>query len=251
MSLQACAETVKQGDPDRFLATMASPISARKVLFPIYAFNVEVARAPWVTQETMIAEMRLQWWRDALDEIRLGGMVRRHEVITPMSGLIDTEGAEILDKLVQARRWDVYKDPFTDVAHFNAYLDATAGGLLWASSRALGARDCEEQARNIGWASGLTNWFLAVPHLKAMGRVPLVDDRPEAIAELARNGLAKLKQSKAVCGVMRPAMLSAWRAQALLKMVFRNPGIVVNGELAQSEFVRRGSLLWQRFALVR
>ena len=60
MSLQACAELVERGDPDRFLATMAAPVALRATLFPLYAFNVEIARAPWVTQEPMIAEMRLQ-----------------------------------------------------------------------------------------------------------------------------------------------------------------------------------------------
>ena len=69
MSLQACADLVQRGDPDRFAAAMAAPVAARKVLFPLYAFNLEVARAPWVTEEPMIAEMRLQWWRDALGEI--------------------------------------------------------------------------------------------------------------------------------------------------------------------------------------
>ena len=51
---------------------MAAPVEARRVLFPLYAFNVEVARAPWVTSEPMIGEMRLQWWRDALEEIARG-----------------------------------------------------------------------------------------------------------------------------------------------------------------------------------
>ncbi|MEQ8366967.1 MAG: phytoene synthase, partial [Roseicyclus sp.] len=62
MSLQACAELVARGDPDRFRATMAAPVDARRVLFPLYAFNIEVSRAPWVTAEPMIAEMRLQFW---------------------------------------------------------------------------------------------------------------------------------------------------------------------------------------------
>ena len=76
----ACAAIVEKGDPDRFLAAMAAPVAARRVLFPLYALNIEVARAPWVTEEAMIAEMRLQWWRDALAEIAAGGQVRRHEV---------------------------------------------------------------------------------------------------------------------------------------------------------------------------
>jgi len=64
--LVACAKLVERGDPLRFRTVMAAPLHARRVLFPLYAFNVEVSRAPWVTQEPMIAEMRLQWWRDAL-----------------------------------------------------------------------------------------------------------------------------------------------------------------------------------------
>ena len=61
MSIQACADLVHRGDPDRFAAIMAAPVGARERLFPIFAFNLEVARAPWVTAEAMIAEMRLQW----------------------------------------------------------------------------------------------------------------------------------------------------------------------------------------------
>jgi hypothetical protein len=70
MSLQACAEMVARGDPDRFRAAMAAPLAARQMLFPLYAFNIEVSRAPWVTAEPIIAEMRLQFWRDVIEETR-------------------------------------------------------------------------------------------------------------------------------------------------------------------------------------
>ena len=94
--VKACAALVQRADPDRFRATMAAPVSARSVLFPVYALNVEVARAPWVTQESMIAEMRLQWWRDALQQIAEGTAVRRHEVVTPLSRVLSPHLAGIL-----------------------------------------------------------------------------------------------------------------------------------------------------------
>ncbi|MGR3618044.1 MAG: squalene/phytoene synthase family protein, partial [Roseovarius sp.] len=72
MTLQACADLVRRGDPDRFLATMAAPPPARRILFPLYAFNLEVARAPWMVSEPMIAEMRLQFWRDVVEEMGQG-----------------------------------------------------------------------------------------------------------------------------------------------------------------------------------
>ncbi len=42
--VNACAAIVQRGDPDRFMATMAAPVAARRVLFPLYALNVEIAR---------------------------------------------------------------------------------------------------------------------------------------------------------------------------------------------------------------
>jgi len=63
MSLEACRDLVEAADRDRFDVTVLAPENVQKILWPLYAFNVEVSRAPWVTQEPMIAEIRLQWWR--------------------------------------------------------------------------------------------------------------------------------------------------------------------------------------------
>ncbi|MEL7216333.1 MAG: phytoene synthase, partial [Pseudomonadota bacterium] len=45
MSWTACAELVRTGDPDRFLAAMTASVEGRARLFPLYAFNLEVAKA--------------------------------------------------------------------------------------------------------------------------------------------------------------------------------------------------------------
>jgi hypothetical protein len=65
-----------------------APVAARAPLFALYAFNLEVARAPWVTQEAMIAEMRLQWWRDTVEELGGPGPVRAHEVVAPLAEVV-------------------------------------------------------------------------------------------------------------------------------------------------------------------
>ena len=237
MSLEACAELVERGDPDRFMATMAAPPALRATLFPLYAFNVEIARAPWVTQEPMIAEMRLQWWRDALEEITTGGAVRRHEVVSPLAELLDAEACATLDLAVAARRWDIYKDPFEDAAHFEKYLDETSAGVLWTAARLTGARASEEPAvRAWGRALGLANWLRAVPALEAANRIPLVDGRPEAIRTLAAQALNLPKPAK------NAALLPAWEVKVLLKQAAQNPMRVAEGSLGQSEFRKRISL---------
>lgn len=238
MTLDACAEIVAKGDPDRFQAVLAAPLTTRKVLLPIYAFNVEVARAPWVASEPMIAEMRLQWWRDALEEIGNGGQVRRHEVVTPLAEVLEPEGAKTLEQLIAARRWDCYTDTFEDAGHFDEYLDATGGGLMWVAAQALGGDD-EAAFRSIGWASGLANLFLAIPELEARGRKPLVDGTQTAISTLARNALLRMKT---IPTAGREAAFSAWRAKGLLQRAAKYPSKVATGDLAESEFMRRLTL---------
>ena len=244
--LIACARIVERGDPDRFAAVMAAPVAARAVLFPLYAFNVEVARAPWVTAEPMIAEMRLQWWRDALAEIGSGGVVRRHEVVTPLAHVLDAKAAALLDQLVAARRWDIGREAFDDAGAFESYLEASSGHLLWVAVRALGGGD-EGVVRDAGYALGLANWLRAVPALEAAGRLPLVDGRPEAVRALAGAGLERLGRARAARGKIapaaRPAMLAVWQAGAVLRRAQAAPARVAQGQLQGAPLARRLGLM--------
>jgi len=243
MSLDACARLVEQGDPDRFAAVMAAPLAARARLLPLYAYNLELARAPWVASEPMIAEMRLQWWRDVLEDPTR----RAHEVAGPLHDLIREAAlpVDVLDRMAAARRWDVWREPFEDRAAFDAYLDDTAGGLMWLAARATGAPPgAEAPARALGQASGLANFLRAVPDLVARSRQPLLDDSPKALAALARDGLARLDQARPSRRQIGPAALSAWQAAPLLRLAAAEPDRITQGQLALSEFARRGRLLW-------
>lgn len=246
MSLDACAALVERGDPDRFRTVLAAPLAARRVLLPIYAFNVEVSRAPWLTAEPMIAEMRLQWWRDALEEIAGGGAVRRHEVASPLSEVLGPEEARLLDALVAARRWDCHSAAFEDAAHFDSYIAATAGGLMRVAALALGATETGA-AEDAGYAAGLAAWFIAVPDLEQRGRLPLVDGRGDAVAALAQGGLERLARARAAQGGLpkpaRPALWPAWRAGPVLRRAATHPAHVADGTVAESEARKRWGLM--------
>jgi phytoene synthase len=249
VSLAACADLVERGDPDRFAAVMAAPMPLRARLWPLYAFNLEIARAPWVTKEPMIAEMRLQWWRDVVAEPG----ARAHEVAGPLHDLIGAAGLDlgVLDRMAAARVWDVYSETFEDQAAFDLYLEETSAGLMWLAARACGAADQSEQAvRAYGWAAGLVAYLRAVPALEDRGRRPLVDGRPEAVRELAARGLEKISKARAgrrLVGKAAPALLAGWQAKALLRQVVADPMVVAEGRMGLSEFGRRGRLLWQGF----
>ncbi len=250
--MSALAEIVRAGDPDRFAATLAAPEAAREKLWTLYAFNLEIARAPYVTQEPLIAEMRLQFWADVMAEIARGAAPRAHEVAQPLSTLWQAEGLPVAlgEEMIAARRWDVARDPFEDEAALVAHLDATSGHLMWLSARLLGASaESEPVVRDMAHASGLANWLVAVPALRAAGRAPLVDDRDGAIRALADDGLRRLGQARAerarLPASVLPALLTGWQAGPILRRAARRPAHVREGRLQGSEFARRGGLFWR------
>lgn len=247
MSIAACAELVRRGDPDRFLAVMAAPVAARARLFPLYAFNLEIARAPWVTQEVLIAEMRLQWWRDVVAHAP-SGAAKAHEVAGPLHEVIRAAGlpAEVIDRLVAARRWDIHRDPPDGLTGLTDYLEDTGAGLMWLAARSLGAPGlAEASVRAYGWATAAAGYLRAVPQLQARGRQPL----PTGVAsrDLARLGLQKLAAARAgrqaVPRDVAPALLAGWQTEAILKRALA----AAPSALALPEVQRRGRLLWQAF----
>ncbi|MEY4984764.1 MAG: hypothetical protein RIR62_3030 [Pseudomonadota bacterium] len=253
MSLDACAALVERGDPDRFAAMMAAPVAARGPMAVLFAFNLEVARAPWVTKEPLIAEMRLQFWRDVVAEAA-AGRTRAHEVAGPLANLIRDRGlpAGLLDRMVEARRADIYPDGFADQAAMDAYLEDTGAGLMWATALALGAgaeAEAEAAVRAHGHATALVAWLRAVPELEARGHVPLVDGREVAVAALARTALARLARDGAgrPRGLARAALLPAWQTGALLRQVARDPARVGLGQMGLSPFGRQARLLRAAF----
>ncbi|NOD91589.1 squalene/phytoene synthase family protein [Ruegeria sp. HKCCD4884] len=245
--VKACAALVQRADPDRFRAAMAAPVAARALLFPIYALNVEVARAPWVTQEPMIAEMRLQWWRDALQEIAEGTTVRRHEVVTPLSRVLSPHLAGVLDEYVAVRRWDIYRDPFEDQGHFDAYINHSSGSLFLASAQTLGVAD-EDVLRDFGYAVGVANWLRAIPELENRGRVPLLDGTPDGVRALAQTALERLNKARAnpaaISAEARPALTAGSLAGWVLKQAAARPERVASGTLIPGEMRQRLSLMW-------
>ncbi len=246
MTIDACAALVARADPDRWAAVLAAPLPTRAKLIVLYAYNIEISRAPWASNQSLICEMRLQWWRDVLTAPTRPA----HEVAGPLHDLIGQGGLEVahLDAMAGARVWDVYSEPFENEAHFSAYLAQTAGGLMSASAQALGANSAGMAvAQDYGAAAGLAAYLRAVPELAARGRVPLLDDSDKAIAALARKSLdtlilARSKRSK--LGQAWPALLAGVQTGAVLRMAARQPHLVREGGLHLAPMQARARLIW-------
>jgi phytoene synthase len=246
------AMLVAKGDPDRYAATRAAPEPDRARLWPIYAFNLEIARAPWVTQEPLIAQMRLQFWVDVLDGIEAGHQPRAHEVAGPFAELLRDANLPLAPAraMIAAREHDIARAGFDDIAALLAYLDSTAGNLIWLAGCALGAAAPHESAlRAMGRAQGIANWLRAVPALAAAGLAPLPGGDTASIPALAQAGRDALSQARrhALPARLLPVLLTGWLAGPVLTRAGRDPGAVMAGGLEPSPFRRSGSLVLRAF----
>lgn len=248
--IAACAALVERGDPDRFAATMAAPPDCRPRLWPIYALNLELARAPYVSREPMVAELRLQWWADEVTAVAAGkpGEGEIGRALAPILTAV-APAASLLADVAVARGRDAWRDPFASAADFAGYLNRTAGHVMWTAALALGAPPAAEAVvRDMAWAAGLAAWMRAVPDLAAHGWRPFHDDRPESLRALARDGLQRIARARQrrheVGKAAGPALWPAWLARSTLLRAADAPDRVAAGRLARSEAARRAGLAW-------
>lgn len=244
MTLATCASLVENGDPDRFAATMTAPVAQRARLWPLYAFNLEIARAPYASSEPLVAEMRLQWWVDTAESISSGEPVTGDVAQSLARVIVDRQiPARLFSAMAEARRWEAWKDAFEDSAAFDKYIDATSGNLMWAAALALGVEpSAEPVVRDFAWGAGLASWFQAVPDMESHGRKPLIDGRPEAVRALANEGLVRIARARARRHVISrdatPALWPGFRARKILHQVVSSPASVANGGLGISDLGR-------------
>lgn len=241
-------EKVAASDPDRFAASLSASPQERSKLWVLYAFNLEIARAPYLTQEPLIAQMRLQFWTDVLDDIAAGKPPRPHEVAEPLAALCRNHAlpAELGQQMIAARHWHIDRAPFADMTAWLEHIDQSAGNLMWLAARVLGAPDGAEAAtRAMGRASGIAQWLQAVPALQAAGRAPIPAGTDGAA--LARAGLEALAQARmarsTVPKSVAPALLAGFQAGPILQQAAEDTARIDQGALGTSEFRRRGTLL--------
>jgi len=221
--LSYCAALAKQHDHDRYLTALLAPTDRREDLFALYAFNYEVARTAEAAHEAALGYMRLQWWREAVENVDAGDS-RSHPVAEALAGTII--GYELdrqcLTRLLHGRERDLAGDPPADLAALEDYADATSASLTILALEVLGARtpDTEAAGRDIGIAWALTGLLRAVPFHARQRRLYLPRDLCES-EKLDTNELFEMRTSDALG---RVTAVVAARVRARLQSA-RAPGV--------------------------
>ncbi|HVY87365.1 MAG TPA: squalene/phytoene synthase family protein, partial [Hyphomonadaceae bacterium] len=70
---------LKRTDEARWLASRYAPQADRELLVAIYLLNQELQRALG-SKEPMLGKIRLQWWRETMDQVAGEAPLRRHDL---------------------------------------------------------------------------------------------------------------------------------------------------------------------------
>jgi phytoene synthase len=195
-ALAACEGIVRLHDPDRFLAALFAPAVRRGFLFALYAFNHEIARVGETVTQPMLGEIRLQWWRETVEQAR-EGKPRNHDVARALAAMFaqtDLPSAPF-DAMLDARVFDASPDSFDTLAALEDYCDATSGNLMRLAARVLGG---DGPAREAGIAYALAGILRGIPFHASRRKLFLPRDllAAEGLAPddvFAGRGGAKLK----------------------------------------------------------
>lgn len=205
--LNHCLELIRLRDHDRYLTLLMTPDGARMTLIPLYAFQTEIARIRETVSEPMLGQIRLQWWRETIDQLFDGPPPRGHEVVEALAvpiaaGLYEREG---LQGLIDGREQDLDDGMFTDLPDLLSYLHSTSMLLMVVAGRALLKEKLNraftpeeaEAVQLIGEAYGLTGILRSIGPMASQGRVML----PESL--LAKH---EVETADILTGTCRPGL---------------------------------------------
>ena len=181
----AIAASARAGEPDRYLAALLAPPSARPHLLALAAFLGELALVPArVTREPAMGQIRLQWWRDAIAapaDARTGNPVADALRATIRACHLP---AAVLVEAIDARELDLARHGLADDAALAAYLWRSEGApfALAAGMLSPGAeeQDLRPAAAAGAQAYGLARLLMGLTNALARGRVPLPQSRLDA-----------------------------------------------------------------------
>lgn len=150
----------------------------------LHAFAAEMAALAYRIHEPRAGEIRLQWWREALQSGDAWGNPLAEALISTVRSCGLPLSA--LERLLDAHAADFYADPPANFSTFAGYAADTEGVALQLGALILGGKGEEsgEAAGHAAVALALTRRLLRVEHDLRRGRLFLPADR------LAVHGIA-------------------------------------------------------------
>ena len=267
-----CQTLSRDADRDRYLSALFAAPEARRGLFALYAFNVEIARVRDIVSDPLPGEIRLQWWRDAIEGSGHGD-ADQHPVLAELRWAIERYKLPVsaFTGLIDARIFDLYEDPMPTLADLEGYAGETSSALIQLASIILANGEdpaTAEISGHAGVAYAMTGLMRALPLHASRRQVFLPKDildrhgvstesifRGETTAELKAalvdlRGIAMdhLVKTRSMIGDLRPELVPAFLPVSLVEPLLGLLGKKGHDplrDIAELSPLRRQWLLWR------
>ncbi|HVY86682.1 MAG TPA: squalene/phytoene synthase family protein [Caulobacterales bacterium] len=215
---------MRRADEDRWLAARFAPARARAHLNALCALNYEIARTAESVTQAPLGDIRLAWWREAIDEIYAGKTPRAHPTVQAFAAAVTEAGPprEPIEALIAARAADLEPAPFATWADLERYVDATAGGVIRVALALCGGAN-EAFAASAGKAWGYAGLVRVAPFWKARGRVlaPRDADAARIESDLRARAQVALAEARAMAPKLPDTLFPAYGYVALVSSYLR------------------------------
>ena len=242
-----CERLVREHDRDLWLACLFAPQPARKHIHALYAFALETSDIREKVSQPLLGEMRLRWWRDAL-EAAAPGDAQAHPIAAALLAAIaqfDLPRDE-LTAFLDARIFDLYDDPMPTLTALEAYCLATeAAPIRWAG-KILGAATTaafDDAGVALGLTKILRNGKPAFIPQDLSTTAGLIGARRE-LAALARRKYDSAHHAATELPAGREALLPAATVPLYLEQLART-GYDPDVALSEPSPLRRQWRLWR------
>jgi len=165
-NLDYCLELVKKSDYENYLAILLLPPNIQRAAFGLRAFNIELAQIQEVTSQKQIAQMRLQFWKDAIDQI-FQGQPPHKPAAMEIAGACKyfNLSKQWIDRVVKARASQLTKTSYTSVQDAEDFAEQINASLYYLLLECLNVKSVhtDHVASHLGKAQGLVTLVRSVP----------------------------------------------------------------------------------------
>jgi len=174
-----CVEQLRQSDYDSHLVRNFIPKSRQDAYDAIRAFNLELVRLPELVSNPTIGQMRVQFWRDAVNNTFAGRppkepiMILLHKVLSelrdyPPQGSLNSIKFWLL-RVISTREKYMDNRPFPTLEALEEYAENTYSTLMYSILAAMPVQSMhiDHLASHVGKACGIVAVLRGVPVLAA------------------------------------------------------------------------------------
>jgi len=164
-----CNLQVKTYDPDRYLIALTAPQEVRDSLLALYAFNIEIAKIPETVSEEILGHIKLQWWRESIDEI-YDGIPRKHAILVALKEVQNNFSIEqsFLQEIISSREFDLEEREPKNFEELFTYARRTSGNLFKVSAAILGVN--QNTSERLGSVYALLGLMRSIKLHESQGR---------------------------------------------------------------------------------